>query len=46
MKLFEASAKGLTAQLMQLNDGIRLWKWCIIFVHILAVEILLLKFWK
>ncbi|MEP7170652.1 MAG: hypothetical protein ABI855_14875, partial [Bacteroidota bacterium] len=47
MKLFEASSKSLTSQLMELNEGIRLWKWCIIFVLIfLAAEILLLKFWK
>jgi hypothetical protein len=47
MKLFQPSAKGLTSQLMQLNEGIRLWKWCIIFVLIfLAAEILLLKFLK
>jgi hypothetical protein len=47
LKLFEATSKGITAQLMQLNEGIRFWKWCIVFVLIfLAIEILLLKFLK
>jgi aerotolerance regulator-like protein len=47
LKLVETSPKGLTSQLMQLNEGIRLWKWCIILVLVfLATEILLLKFLK
>jgi hypothetical protein len=46
-KFVEASAKGLTAQLLELNEGIRLWKWCIILVLLfLGAEIVLLKFWK
>jgi len=47
MKLFEASQKTLTSQLMQLNEGIRLWKWCILLVlAFLAIEIALLKYMK
>ena len=46
-KFVESSAKGLTAQLLELNEGIRLWKWCIILVLLfLGAEIMLLKFWK
>src|SRR6185436_579023 len=47
MKLFEASQKTLTSQLMQLNEGIRLWKWYILLVlAFLAIEIALLKYMK
>lgn len=47
IKVLETSAKGLTAQLLELNEGIKLWKWCILLVLIfLGIEILLLKFWK
>ncbi|MEO5569881.1 MAG: BatA domain-containing protein [Bacteroidia bacterium] len=47
LKLFEVTSKGITAQLMELNEGIRLWKWGIVMVLIfLAIEILLLKFLK
>lgn len=47
IKLIENTSKGLTAQLKEQNEGIKLWKWCIIMVLIfLAIEILLLKFMK
>lgn len=47
MKIFEASSKGLTSQLLEMNEGIKLWKWCIILVLLfLGIEILLLKFLK
>ena len=37
----------LTKKLKQLNEGIALWKYCILFVLVfLMIETLLLRFWK
>jgi hypothetical protein len=46
-KVIESSAQNLTAQLASLNQGIRLWKYCIMLVLLfLLCEILLLRFFK
>lgn len=46
-KLIESSAKGLTSQLLELNEGIKLWKWCIILALLfLGIEIVLLRLMK
>lgn len=45
--LLEAGDKGLTAALTEINEGIKLWKWCIwLALLFLLAEVLLLRFWK
>ncbi len=43
----EPGKKDITKTLREMNEGIRLWKWCVIFTLVfLLVEIMLLKFLK
>ncbi|MFI5220213.1 MAG: BatA domain-containing protein [Bacteroidia bacterium] len=47
VKLVDSTVKGLTMQILEAGEGIKLWKWCILLVLIfLGIEILLLKFWR
>lgn len=46
-RVIEGAEKNLTAQLASLNQGIRLWKYCVMLVLLfLLCEILLLRFFK
>ena len=47
VKIFSDAALNLTHEVQTLSQGITLWKVCLIFVLLmLAVEIMLVKFWK
>lgn len=45
--LIKSNEKSLASVISDTSKGISLWKWCIVFVLVfLAIETLLLKFWK
>jgi len=47
INIISATEQNLTGEFSSINEGTRLWKYCILLVLLfLAFEILLLKFWK
>lgn len=47
IKVVESNAKNLTESLSEINEGKKLWKFCVIFALVcLGIEVILLRFWK